>query len=178
MSASLVISLAAFFIGGLIGFLFGIPKFNTKYNPTEEREYLANTSLEQISEWLTKIIIGVGLTQLIVIPRNLQVLSEQIVQGIVCKHTCPPEDTTFILSLILLYFILGFFFAFFYARLELNDKFVKASALSKVQDDLITVTELSASSGKVEINEMFLCVILYYSYLINILLLYYIISIL
>lgn len=100
MSASLVISLAAFFIGGLIGFLFGIPKFNTKYNPTEEREYLANTSLEQISEWLTKIIIGVGLTQLIVIPRSLKALSEQIVQGIVCKHNCPPEDTAFILSLI------------------------------------------------------------------------------
>ncbi|MCK9220855.1 MAG: hypothetical protein M0P47_12515 [Bacteroidales bacterium] len=170
MSASLVVSLASFLIGGLIGFLFGIPKFNTKYTPSEEPEYLANTSLEQISDWLTKIIVGVGLTQLIVIPKNLMNLSEYIVAGIVSKHSCQkspdwylplynagivckhsylPEDTTFILSLILLFFILGFFFAFFYARLELNNKFVKSSALIKAQDDLITETEKFSSLNEI-----------------------------
>ena len=65
ISTSLLLGLATFLIGGLIGFLFGIPKINTEYSKNKEKEYLANTSLEEISDWLTKIIIGLGLTQLI-----------------------------------------------------------------------------------------------------------------
>nr|WP_281721714.1 hypothetical protein [Nitrosomonas nitrosa] len=56
-------------IGALLGFLFGIPRSlqeNRKSEGNAEGRpgYGANTNLEQISDWLTKIIVGVGLTQI------------------------------------------------------------------------------------------------------------------
>ncbi len=34
--------------------------------------YGANTNLEQVSDWLTKLLLGAGLTQLILVPSGLQ----------------------------------------------------------------------------------------------------------
>src|SRR5216684_1230684 len=74
----LLIAGAALAAGVLIGFLFGIPrtqqKEGQKSDPTIGSQpgvadgYGVNTNLEQISDWLTKIIVGVGLVQLTVIP--------------------------------------------------------------------------------------------------------------
>jgi hypothetical protein len=66
---------AGILVGGLLGFLFGIPRTLQGGGPpadrgsvdaTDSREpaYLVNTNLEQISDWLTKILVGVGLIQL------------------------------------------------------------------------------------------------------------------
>lgn len=50
----------------MLGFLFGVPR--TIQAEIDDREVSnrieANTNLEQISDWLTKILVGVGLTQL------------------------------------------------------------------------------------------------------------------
>jgi predicted secreted protein len=57
-------------IGGLLGFLFGIPRTlqqeasqateqNRKDRP-QETNYAVNTNLDQISDWLTKILVGVS----------------------------------------------------------------------------------------------------------------------
>ena len=89
-SVSTIASVAAFgvalagaslLVGGLVGFLFGIPRRLQQEhaeaakapagNEDEEEKasrhyalYGANTNLEQISDWLTKILVGVGLTQI------------------------------------------------------------------------------------------------------------------
>jgi hypothetical protein len=75
-------------LGSLAGFLFGIPYANQQQNtgqqvegetavmaePTRQadernlRLYRPNTNLEQISDWLTKILVGVGLVQLTQVP--------------------------------------------------------------------------------------------------------------
>jgi CheY-like chemotaxis protein len=90
-SVSLLLAAAAFAIGGLIGFIFGIPKSlqdvsiasTPPSGDTEDDQgvgdlsrvrYAGNTSLEQISDWLTKIVVGVGLTQLVNIPSALAAL--------------------------------------------------------------------------------------------------------
>ncbi|MEO8111050.1 MAG: hypothetical protein ABI594_13490 [Ginsengibacter sp.] len=51
--------------GGVLGFIFGIP--SVSQTPNARLKY--NDNLVQISDWLTKIIVGVGLTQLYNIPR-------------------------------------------------------------------------------------------------------------
>ena len=65
-SAAVLLALivAAVMIGSLVGFLLGMPR----YVATKEAEggagnYEPSTSLEQISDWLTKILIGVGIAQ-------------------------------------------------------------------------------------------------------------------
>ena len=52
----------AFTIGALLGFLFGVPRALT--GATQEAGLRSNTNLEQISDWLTKILVGVGLVEI------------------------------------------------------------------------------------------------------------------
>ena len=132
LSVSLVLALACFLVGGLVGFLFGIPKMNTNYQSDNTNEYTANTSLEEIADWLTKIIVGLGLTQLMVIPGYLYDVSEKVVRGIIGKTDGAAGDTTYVLALILLFALLGFFFAYFFARLELTSKFVDVNEHEKI----------------------------------------------
>ncbi len=73
-SCALLAGGAAFLVGTLFGFLFGFPRNSAQDQATQERMhsragqplsgYHPNTNLEQISDWLTKILVGVGLTQL------------------------------------------------------------------------------------------------------------------
>jgi hypothetical protein len=71
--SALIFSTAAAISGGAIGFLFGVPKserrpaqsdLSTQGTERQPTDYQFNTNLEQISDWLTKIIVGVALTQL------------------------------------------------------------------------------------------------------------------
>ncbi len=52
---------AAFFIGTIMGFIFGFPKARTK--GMSASGYGDNTNLEEVSDWLTKIIVGIGISQ-------------------------------------------------------------------------------------------------------------------
>ncbi len=75
MFMALLWALAAWACGQLIGFLFAVPKSGVPKGagqaagtqPTEggggRKAGASNTSLEEISEWLTKIIVGVGLVE-------------------------------------------------------------------------------------------------------------------
>ena len=69
---------ASLLVGALLGFLFGIPRRlqregveNRRTDASREENefdsralYGGNTNLEQISDWLTKILVGVGLVQI------------------------------------------------------------------------------------------------------------------
>src|SRR5215831_2761083 len=71
--ASLALGIGAVVLGALLGFVFGIPRTlqhdiapspNPGIAEQDQIAYQINTNLEQISDWLTKIIIGVGLIEL------------------------------------------------------------------------------------------------------------------
>lgn len=89
ISVGLMTGAAALVAGALLGFLFGIPRTLQQAEPrsatpgTEEESarsqgYGVNTNLEQISDWLTKILVGVGLTQIPAIGEALGELIDQI----------------------------------------------------------------------------------------------------
>lgn len=57
-------SAAAFFCGTIIGFLFAVPKSLSSPDTAAAQRigrYRGNTNLEEVSDWLTKIILGLGL---------------------------------------------------------------------------------------------------------------------
>ncbi|WP_271167512.1 hypothetical protein [Hansschlegelia plantiphila] len=79
-------------LGGAAGFLFGIPRLAAKRivakaeasdsRPAAEaavsdRLFDSNSNLEDLSDWLTKIIVGVGLIQLNAITANLNAFGAQ-----------------------------------------------------------------------------------------------------
>lgn len=57
----LLVGVAALLSGGLLGFLFAVPRTGTTDN--RSRRFTSNSNLEQISDWLTKILVGLGLAQ-------------------------------------------------------------------------------------------------------------------
>jgi hypothetical protein len=62
---ALALSAAAFLAGAIPGFVFGIPHMvQGSASSTSDVHYQSNTNLEQVSDWLTKIIVGVGLVQI------------------------------------------------------------------------------------------------------------------
>jgi len=123
----LLISLASLLCGAVFGFLFGIPRLNRNYDPREDYQrttkYTPNTNLEDVSDWLTKIIIGVTLTQLTKIPGYLQSLADNIL----LNNSCETLDCNFarpvIISCIIYFFIAGFITGYFYTRLYLPNLF-------------------------------------------------------
>jgi hypothetical protein len=56
---------AAFMSGGLLGFLFGSRPIDSKTSDTPQ------TNLEEIADWLTKIILGAGLVSLTKLPPHI-----------------------------------------------------------------------------------------------------------
>lgn len=106
--------------GSLLGFLFGIPRTLQDERKSEHVgkigwDYVPNTNLEQISDWLTKILVGVGLTQLTKIPELTWRLAKWVGQGLGGTNAAD------VMSLgILVYFSLsGFIVGYLATRLNL-----------------------------------------------------------
>jgi len=98
-------------LGWGIGFLFGVPR-------TAATDTRSNTNLEQISDWLTKVLVGVGLTQLQKIPTKLALLA-----GYIAKDYGQSGSPVFALSMILYFSALGFLTGYLLTRLALQQEF-------------------------------------------------------
>jgi len=117
-------------VGGAIGFLFGIPRVrrldsksdDAKKNEETLNQYEQNANLEQISDWLTKILVGVGLTQIGKIKGNFVEITTFLSQG----FTENQATTALFGALVIYYATIGFFLGFLWARLFLKSEFIKA----------------------------------------------------
>ncbi len=126
ISLALAISGACSLAGGLLGFLFGIPRTLQEQRSSasagadqsvQETEvaYAANTNLEQISDWLTKILVGVGLTQIKEIATLLDTVSSRAAAGL----GAAAGAQIFATFIIVLYLVAGFLFGYLWTRLFL-----------------------------------------------------------
>ena len=118
----LTVVFASLFVGIFLGFLFGIPKLNKKFNPSvdyeQKRKYMPNTNLEDISDWLTKIIVGVSLTHATKVPNYLENIAHSILSKNKCTFNCDYAQPI-IIALIIFFLISGFIIGYFYTRLYL-----------------------------------------------------------
>ena len=81
-----------------------------------------NTNLEQISDWLTKIVVGVTLVEW----KNVQMQLEaaaKIVANSMCDKTCAGSPTAFAYALILYFSFSGFLGSYLLTRLFLQGAF-------------------------------------------------------
>jgi hypothetical protein len=103
---SLSIGSSVFLIGGLVGFLFGIPRTVQSSSPsTGATQYQGNTNLEQVSDWLTKIIVGVGLVQ---IGRIIPALTK-LAESLKAPLGGQPSSAAFGLGMVIGNALVGFF---------------------------------------------------------------------
>lgn len=123
---------ASLMIGGLLGFLFGIPRTSPTEAPTPpqgstlgapapgapEVDYKPNANLEQISDWLTKILVGVGLTQLTKVPEVLRGIADYLGPGLQPGGGTVPDAARVFAVVIVLYFVVsGFLLSYLWTRL-------------------------------------------------------------
>jgi len=138
-------------IGWLTGFLFSVPRALQAETEREKlqtsgRERLQtsgvaatfepsryelriNTNLEQISDWLTKILVGLGLTQLDAIPSKLHDAAAYIATGF-----GGAQDAPFALAIILYFSVVGFMGGYILTRVY----FSRVLALSEGRNLLQT----------------------------------------
>jgi len=131
-------------LGGLLGFLFGIPRSLQHDRPPPPAEnggrkdragepialrYGANTNLEQISDWLTKILVGFGLTQIEKIPSYLGAVAGYF--GTFLGTGAHGDKIA--MTIILFFATCGFLFGYLWTRLYLAGELTRA--------DITTVTE-------------------------------------
>lgn len=114
----ILIASASYISGFFLGFLFGIPKRNTD----KESAYNLSTNLVDISDWLTKIIIGLGLIEIKRIPAYLMSIGSYI------QTSLHGEDSVKIFSVcaIVYFSIFGLYYGYNYMRLFLSGQFKEA----------------------------------------------------
>jgi hypothetical protein len=125
--------LACLTCGAAVGFLFGVPKIvqddgsviGTAGGGTGASGYRpqVNTNLTEISDWLTKIIVGLGLINLKEIPALLAGAAAELAGGLAAGA---PPPTAFAYGLITCFSTLGFLFGYVSTRLFLAGAFSRA----------------------------------------------------
>jgi len=114
---AIAIAGAAAVVGGVVGFLFGIPLTSKQRAAgANNSQYEPNTNLEQVSDWLTKIIVGVGLVQL---GRALPALTK-LARSLNDPLGGQPYGGAFGLGLTIFYALLGFLFLYLWSRTDLQ----------------------------------------------------------
>ncbi|MDT0353374.1 hypothetical protein [Pseudonocardia charpentierae] len=127
LAVALTTGMASFLVGCLAGFLFGIPRVvstgalrltqdgKVSDDPKPDAvtgQFTPSTNLSEISDWLTKLLLGAGLVQLGSLARLAGVLVHAIAQGIstTTTGTAPVSAgaTAMAGAILVTYVVLGF----------------------------------------------------------------------
>ena len=115
--------------GGFIGFLFGVPRKRLNEQESSGSRYTPNTNLEQISDWLTKIIVGISLVQAKEIACAVGTVGEWAGPAIAVGSIGQVIAVAIVVHYLFLGFIQGFLLAYLWlpgafrrANPETNDK--------------------------------------------------------
>lgn len=171
IGASLAMAMGAVVVGALLGFIFGIPR-TLQHDAAPSRgsndggdsdiAYQVNTNLEQISDWLTKIIIGVGLIELGAIGHWLEVFSREAGLG----FGVGVLGQVYVLGGILYFWGAGFLLGYLWTRLSfglaikeadqglIQRRVEKLEASLRADRDAIRVAERQLNEGGVPEGEL------------------------
>jgi hypothetical protein len=133
-AVAVILSSAAFTFGALLGFLFGVPRTLTSEADAHGQDAATgaatgpgirpNSNLEQISDWLTKILIGVGLVELTKLVHSIGKLRDSLAPSLGDDEVAK----AFTLGLLIGYLFSGFLVGYIFTRLRLQSAFYLADS--------------------------------------------------
>jgi len=145
---------AAFAFGALLGFLFGIPKYRRDdqgnvvvSNDTTKKNYAANTNLEEVSDWLTKIIVGIGLAQF----GELLSFYDRIGSSLAPAFGGRASGVIFSQACILYFLLVGFLFSYLWTRTEFQKTLDGLGEIRAVREE---VGKLASEFRELEDNKI------------------------
>lgn len=141
-----IIFLVSASVGGAFGFLFAVPRVSTRDESVEDeiadqetttpvarlraRLLRSNTNLERISDWLTTMLVGVGLSQLSSIDPALSRFRDFLAhyaniapEGKTCTASCAGMLPAVGPMILVFGLVIGFLFLYLYTRLILVSLF-------------------------------------------------------
>jgi hypothetical protein len=130
-ASAALITFSSFAVGALLGLLFGVPHSSDQTGSGGTAwSLLPNTSFDQMSDWLTKILVGVGLTQLVGVPSRLQALGSYLAPALGGTDT----SAGVAVALVIAASTIGFMTSFVFTKLVLSPDLADASnQMLKVQ---------------------------------------------
>lgn len=157
-----LVMLASFAVGAILGFIFGIPRTlqgdgesmlkkqgdsdDSKAKSDNGASVRSNTNLEQLSDWLTKIIVGVGLVEFKEIASSIATLSERLSNGIMD----PRFGFTIISTTVIFYLLMGFLVCYLWTRIYFekilksqidNTRLNKLEQAKNIQEEIADLKE-------------------------------------
>ena len=112
---------AALVAGALLGFLFGLPRAVDQ--PGTKARLRTNTNLDQISDWLTKILVGLGLVQLGKVTHGVGHIGQSLAPGL----GNGPGAKPFAVALLVYSAGDGFLLGYIWTRVDLSRRFREAA---------------------------------------------------
>jgi CheY-like chemotaxis protein len=141
--------LASASLAAIIGLIFAVPRARSEFSPLASERYLANSNLEQISDWLTKLLVGAGLVELKNMPGYVAAAGAYLGAGMKVSNSSAYSATA------LMYGAgLGFGAAYLWTRLRLrllleaSDR--DAADASKERDALVEKLRDAGVAGTME----------------------------
>jgi hypothetical protein len=116
--------------GALVGFLFGVPRINLE--ATKLRALRPNSNIEVVSDWLTKIIVGVGLVEIRSIGQFIRGTSVELGQALTPQMASQAQvaaGAAFATGLIVYFFVAGVIQGYLLTRMYLSEQFQEIDQL-------------------------------------------------
>jgi hypothetical protein len=105
-------ALACLAVGSLFGIVFGIPREATRPSSNEATQtragLRANTNMEEISDWLTKLLVGAGLVELKSLPGTLKAAAKYVADSLPTLSRSQAALESIAASIILFFVVEGF----------------------------------------------------------------------
>lgn len=150
---ALILSGASVGVGALLGLLFGVPRPQDPEEPkgdtaedvamarrTTSARFTMNTNLGEVSDWLTKILVGVGLTQIRNVGPALATLSQSVATPFGPSETAQVFAGSVIVYLTVFGFIAGWLCSVLYLPNELSNA-LQARAEERAQEKVESTAE-------------------------------------
>jgi hypothetical protein len=166
----LLIAIASYVVGGMLGFLFGIPKSLTDIGAKDTKgsekgessaetglSYQPSTNLEQVSDWLTKILIGVGLVELRDLGAALASVGDRV-SGALGQSVRGAGVTAEVV--VVAFTVLGFLATYLWTRLyygtlqALTDRDIIRGLTSQVSETAVAAEELRKATNALASGEL------------------------
>jgi hypothetical protein len=125
IGAALLIACAAGGAGASIGFLFGMPqavKANQQDNNDGKSGLVLNTHLQEVADWLTKLLLGVGLAQLANLRGALNSLGTYLNQS-------TGLESGVAIAIVIYFIAVGFLLGYLWAELYLSTQVARVKRL-------------------------------------------------
>lgn len=148
---SLALALGAAAVGGVLGFIFGIPRgFRASSDatppkgeePSGRQRYQGNSNLEEISDWLAKLLVGAGLTQLTAFSGKVFNFAQ-----LVAPQLGKDASSAYVLGVLVSFTVFGFFLSYLFARRVLPVVFWRADADGSGQSEFERARDNAAMAG-------------------------------